>query len=335
MASTMRAAVLPEPGKPLEIREVPIPEPSTNEMLIKVLYASINHRDVWIQKGLYPGIRKGVILGSDCVGIVEKVGSEVDSAWIGKKVIVNPGIDWGPRREVQSSSFHILGNPTNGTFAEYVVVPAENVYQPPLHLSDEEAAALPLAGVTAYRALFYRGKVKEGETVLITGIGGGVALMALKMATTVTDKIIVTSSSREKIERAIELGASDGFFYTQEDWHKQLASKWGGVDVVIDGASGPNIAKIIDILNPAGRLVIYGQTAGRVEQLSTAKVFWRHLNILGSTMGSPSDFEEMLELWNTHKLKPVIDRLYSLDEINKAFEWMDNAKQFGKIVIKV
>ncbi|NPA34157.1 MAG: zinc-binding dehydrogenase [Chlorobi bacterium] len=331
----MRAAVLPEPGKPLVVKEVPVPEPAPTQMLIKVLYASVNHRDVWIQKGLYPGIRPGVILGSDCAGIVEKVGSEVDSSWIGKKVIVNPGLEWGPHREVQSSSFHILGNPTDGTFAEYVVVPAENVYQPPMHLSDEESAALPLAGVTAYRALFYRGKIGNGEMVLITGIGGGVALMTLKMATTIAGNIIVTSSSREKINKALELGASEGYLYTDDDWHKRLVKKWGGVDVVVDGASGPNIPKIIDILNPAGRLVIYGQTAGEIPQLSTAKLFWRHLNILGSTMGSPSDFEEMLELWNEHKLKPVIDRLYSLEEINEAFEWMDNAKQFGKIIIKI
>ncbi len=335
MSQLMRAAVLPEPSKPLVIKEVPIPKPGSTQMLIKVLYASINHRDVWIKKGLYPGIRNGVILGSDCVGVVEKVGSEVDSSWVGKKVIVNPGLEWGPLREIQSPSFHILGNPTDGTFAEYVVVPAENVYQPPLHLNDEEAAALPLAGVTAYRALFYRGKPRQGDTILITGIGGGVALMALKMATTITDKIIVTSSSQQKINRALELGAADGYLYTNDNWHKELVQKWDGVDVVIDGASGPNIPKIIDILNPGGRLVIYGQTAGKIPKLSTAKVFWRHLNILGSTMGSPSDFEEMLQLWNDHKLKPVIDRLYSLDEINEAFEWMDNAKQFGKIVIKI
>ena len=331
----MRAAVLPAPHQPIRIVEVPIPEPGPGEVRLRIRYAALNHRDVWIQKGLYPGIRENVILGSDGVGIVDAIGEGVHHEWLGKSVIINPGLNWGPRQEVQGPDFEILGNPRDGTLAEYVVVPAENIYQYPLHLKEEEAAALPLAGVTAYRALFYRARFQPEDKVLVTGIGGGVAQMAFLMAKAVGAKVYVTSGSKAKLERAQELGADGGVNYKDPDWVQKLIALSGGVDVVVDGASGEGIRKVIDAVHPAGRIVIYGQTAGPIPHLNTAKLFWRQITIAGSTMGSPWDFEDMLQLWSRYQIRPIIDSIYDLENVQAAFERMDKGAQFGKIVVRI
>ncbi len=329
----MRAVVLEKVGEYPRLVERNRPVPGRGEVLIRIICAALNHRDLWISKGLYPGIREGVILGSDGAGVVEEVGEGVDRSWIGKEVIINPSINWGGNPLFQSSEYEILGNPRDGTLADYVIVPVEQIIERPVHLSWEESAALPLAGLTAYRALFTRANLRPGEKVLITGIGGGVALMGLKMAVAVGAAVWVTSGSEEKILKAKELGAVGGFNYKEQDWYKLALKEAGEFDVILDGASGPSLEIYTMLLSPGGRLVIYGQTAGAAQQFRTARLFYRQLNILGSTMGSPRDFELMVRMWNNIRIKPVIDSIWSPEDIREAFARMDSGVQFGKIVV--
>lgn len=320
----MRAAVLKEIKKPLEIVNVPDPIPGKGEVVVELKYAALNHRDLWIQQGLYPNIRKGVILGSDGAGMI---GSQT--------VVINPSINWGKDQKAQGPHYEILGNPRNGTLAQKVAVPKKNVYPKPAHLDIKEAGAFALIALTAYRALFVRGKLSAGERVLVTGIGGGVAIAALQMAVAVGAEVWVTSSSQEKIDKAKKLGAVGGFLYSEWGWEKKVRESVGGFDLIVDGASGPQLALLVDLCKPGGRIVIYGQTAGNVREFSMARVFWRQLSILGTSMGSDRDFVNMLKFWEKHRLHPVIDSEFPLSAVNRALERMAKGLQFGKIIIDV
>ena len=291
---------------------------------IEIIAGALNHRDIWITKGMYPGIKLPCIPGSDGVGI-----------WQGKRVLINPGFDWGSDKSFQSPHFHILGMPTNGTLAEQIYVPENNIYEAPEHLTDTEAAALPLAGVTAYRALITKCKPKHSDTVLITGIGGGVALFAMQYALAMGCKVYVTSSSAEKIALATELGAQGGVLYTDPDWDKQLKKSTGGIDVVIDSAAGDGFSKLPDLCNPGARIAFYGGSKGKITALNPQVIFWRQISIFGSTMGSPRDFEDMLDFVSLHQIHPIIDGVWPLDQIHEAYKYMADGKQFGKIIIRV
>jgi len=194
----MKAVVLRELGGPhqLKLEEVTRPTPGPHEVVVQLKAAALNRRDVFITYGQYPGIKLPAIPGSDGAGVVVEVGAEVKQVSVGSEVIINPGLNWGPAVHKKGDAFHILGVPTDGTYAQYVKIPAENVFRKPSHLSWEEAAALPLGGVTAYRALFTKGQVKEGENVLIPGVGGGVATFLVQFAVAVGAKVFVTSSKK-------------------------------------------------------------------------------------------------------------------------------------------
>ncbi len=333
----MRAIVLREIGGPenLKLETVPDPVAGPGEVVVKVQAAALNHRDVWIRKGQYAGIKLPIILGSDGAGEVANVGSDVDSSWIGKAVVINPGLDWGDDPRCFGPQFRILGLPDNGTLAEYVKVPVSNISTMPAGWSWPEAAALPLAALTAYRAVVSRAKVQAGETVLVTGIGGGVSLFALQIAMSLGAKVFVTSSSDEKLVKAKTLGASGGLNYKSETWVKEMAAMSGGIDVVVDSAGGATINSAIELCKPGGRIVTYGATTGLTPQLDVRRLFWKQLNFLGSTMGSPAEFTAMLELYRSSGLKPVVDRVYPLAEAADAQQRMEEAGQFGKIVLKV
>ena len=237
--------------------------------------ASLNHRDYWIQQGKYAGLKFPIILGSDLCGVYN-----------GKRVIVNPSQNWGSNEHFQSSQFRILGLPDSGSLAEYVSVPKNTIHETPAHLNDEECAALPLASLTAFRALFTKAKLEKTDSVLITGIGGGVSLAALQLALPLDCNIFVSSSSNYKIDQAIILGSKGGVNYNEENWDKQLIEMSnGGVDVIIDGAAGNNITKLLKIAKPGARLVIYGGTAGVLNDISPQIIFWKQIQILGTTMG--------------------------------------------------
>ena len=322
----MKALVLNQVKQPLVLQERPSPKAGADQVIVKLRAAALNRRDYWITQGLYPGIKCPVILGSDGAGTAE---------YKYKQVIINPGYNWGRRQENQSSDFKILGMPDDGTFAEEIAVPEEQLFARPEHLSWEQAAALPLTGLTAYRALFIKGKLKSSQTVLITGIGGGVACMALKLAIAAGATVIVTSSSQAKIDRSLEMGATAGFLYTSKGYGSQVNEQFGPVHLVVDGAGGDGYNDLIDIVSPGGTIVNYGATAGTPSKLELRKVFWKQLHLLGSTMGSPDDFAAMLDMVNEHKIEPVIDEVFDLSDGNKAFEKMDVSSQLGKLVLRI
>jgi zinc-binding alcohol dehydrogenase/oxidoreductase len=335
----MKAIVLHEIGEPEKLRyeNVPDPKPGKGEAVVQLHAAALNRRDVWIRTGKYAGIKLPIILGSDGAGEVVEVGNDEDKSWIGKSVVINPTLEWGNNPRVQSSSFRILGLPDNGTYAQLVKIPAANLFPKPQHFSFEEAAAIPLASVTAYRAVVTRGQVQSGETVLVTGIGGGVALAALQIAKSLGAKVIVTSGSDEKLERARTLGATGGVNYHAEDWGNTIRSLAGdvGIDVVIDSVGGEMFNRGIDLLKPGGRFVSYGSTTGNVNDLVLRRIFWKQLTVLGSTMGTQEDFSAMLQLYERKIIPPIIDSVLPLERASEAHRRMELANQFGKIVLKI
>jgi zinc-binding alcohol dehydrogenase/oxidoreductase len=290
---------------------------------IRLRAAALNHRDVWIQKGLYAGIRYPCVPGSDGAGYLDD-----------EPMIINPGMFWGEHPAVQAKDFRILGMPDNGTFAQRVQVPAEQVHPVPSHLSMEEAAAIPLAGVTAFRALFTQGKLQQGERLLITGIGGGVARWVFQFAKAIGVETWVSSGSEEKLAEGLRQGAAGGFNYRDPEW-KEIVRGAGGFDVVIDGAGGAFIGEVLKFLNPAARIVLYGGTVGPITHVLPQLLFWKQIRIIGSTMGSPEDFQGMLAFINAHRIVPVIDRIYTLEEGAEAFRRMAAGAQSGKIVLQI
>lgn len=321
----MKAVRLHETGGPekLLIEDVAEPKARAGETVVRVRAAALNHREVFITRGLYPNIHLPCTLGADGAG-------EID----GRAIVIDPTFGWGDDERVWRPDAHILGVPGDGTFAQYVAVPAQNVYDKPAHLSFEEAAALPLGGVTAYRALFTRGELREGETVLITGVGGGVQTFALLFAKAAGARVIATSGSDEKLGRARALGADVTLNYrTDPDWHK-AARKAGTIDLAIDSAGGDTFSKITSIVRWGGRIVTYGGTTGD-SKIRMFPIFWDQLDIRGTSMGSPADFRAMLDFVNGHKIKPAIDRIYDMDDVVAAVERMDDAEQFGKIVLRI
>jgi NADPH:quinone reductase-like Zn-dependent oxidoreductase len=321
----MKAVRLHEIGGPQNLRvdDSAEPAPHAQQTAVRVRAASLNHRDLFITQGLYPNIKLPCILGADGAGEVN-----------GKPVLIDPTIGWGDDERVWRQDATILGVPVDGTFAEYVAVPSENVYDKPAHLSFEEAAALPLGGVTAYRALFTRGELHSGETVLITGVGGGVQTFALLFAKAAGARVIATSGSDEKLDRARALGADVTLNYrTDPEWHK-AARKAGSIDIALDSAGGDTFAKLTTIVRWGGRIVTYGGTTGDAK-IRMFPIFWDQLDVRGTSMGSPADFRAMLEFVTRHEIRPVVDRVYDMNDVVAAMERMEDAEQFGKIVLKI
>ncbi|UKJ06020.1 zinc-binding dehydrogenase [Solitalea lacus] len=331
----MKALVLNGLKEPLTIKEVEKPVLEPDEVLVKIKAAAFNHRDKWIQEGLYSGIKYPIILGSDGSGIVVETGLNVDKDWLNREVIINPSFNWGDNPKAQSKEFKILGLPDNGTLAEFALCKAEYLYKKPSHLSFEEAAAIPLAGLTAFRAIFTRAQLKPRERVLINGVGGGVALFAMQFAVAEGCEVYVTSGSNEKIENAKFLGAYGGVNYKSTNWVQDLKELAGGFDVIVDSAAGEGFKELVELANPGGRIVFYGATKGTIKDLDPRRIFWKQLNILGSTMGNKTDFDSMIRFIEQHKLLPVIDKVFPLEEANDALDRMKKAEQFGKIIIKI
>lgn len=336
MKQTMRAVRLHDVGGPqnLRIDEVDIPQPGEHEVLVRVHAAAFNRRDVFITQGLYPGIALPRILGSDGAGEIAALGSGASDLRVGDAVVLDPMLDWGSDPHVwDPKKSSILGMPHEGTFAQYVCVPRANVYAKPPPLSMEEAAAIPLAGLTAYRATFTRGELQPGQTVLIPGVGGGVQTFVLLFAKHAGARAIVTSGDDAKLVRAKELGADETINYrTDPEWHKTVRAL-GPVDLVVDSSGGDTLAKALDAIRPGGRIAVYGGTHGQAT-IKLFPLFWKHVTICGTSMGSPHDFAAMLELFQSG-LRPAIDRVFPLDDAVAAAERMASSQQFGKIVLSV
>ena len=334
-ARSMNALIFKAPNQPLSLESRRAADPDKGEVVVALRAAALNRRDFWITRGLYPGLQPDVVLGSDGAGVIVRVGEGVLDRRLGEEVIIDPSLSWGSREVAQSESYQILGMPNDGTFAQEVVVPEGNAVPKPEHLNWEEAAALPLAGLTAYRALVSRGGCIAGERVLVTGIGGGVATWALQFAVAMGAEAYVTSSSGDKIRRACDLGAKVGFDYRANDWGKAMVATHGPPDLIVDGAGGEGYAELVRMAAFGGRLVSYGATAGAPPSLDLFKVFWKQLSLLGSTMGSPADFRAMLDFVRTHRLRPAVDEVFSLASGNTAIERLGQATHFGKIVLRV
>jgi zinc-binding alcohol dehydrogenase/oxidoreductase len=317
----------------LKIVEVADPVPKPGEVVVAIRAAALNHRDVWIKAGEYAGLKWPCIPGSDGAGIVEACGEGVDAAWRGREVIINPSFDWGSSERAQGAQFSILGLPRDGTLADKIAVPVSQLTTKPAHLPWEDAAALPLAGLTAYRAIFSRARLEPAERILISGIGGGVALTAMQFAVAAKAEVWVTSSSAAKIGRAVELGAKGGFNYSDADWAKAAAKAPGHFDVIIDSAGGAGFERLVDVAAAGGRIVFFGATRGNPPVLPMRKIFWRQLSLLGTTMGSPADWDAMTTFVARQKLRPIVSEVFPLARAAEAFALMEKAEQFGKIVV--
>jgi NADPH:quinone reductase-like Zn-dependent oxidoreductase len=333
----VKAVLLRELGDPdvLQLQDVPDPQPGRGEVVVRLRAAALNRRDVWIRKGRYAGIQLPVIPGSDGAGEVVETGPDADSALIGREVVIDPAFNWGDDERAQGPDFQILGLPRNGTYAERVAVPAANLHDKPQHLSWEEAAAVPLASVTAFRALVTRAQLSAGQSVVITGIGGGVATCALLIAIRLGALVYVTSGTPAKIDAAKAHGAAGGVDHNDSDWPRAMTTLIGGrPDMVIDGAGGDTLNAALDLVVPGGRVVSYGATLGPAKNLEVRRIFWKQINVLGSTMGTRGDFAAMLQLY-VAGLRPIVDRVFPLSEAAEAHRRMEEAKQFGKIVLKI
>ncbi len=333
----MQAIRMNEPGGPevLVLEQVPDPTPGPGEVVVALRAAALNRRDVFVRKGVAK-VPLPLTPGSDGAGVVHAVGAGVTGVSEGDEVIILPSLAWGDDQRAPGRGFRILGGPDQGTYAEQIVIPAANVFPKPARLSWHEAAALPLAGLTAWRSLFTRARVQPGETVLVIGIGGGVATFALNLAKAAGCRVVVTSSSDDKLARAAGLGADAGVNYRTEgdDWPSAVKdANGGGVDVVIDSV-GSTWAGSIDACAPGGRVVVFGGTGGAKVELGVRPVTLGQVALLGTTMGSPAEFAQLLAAVNTQSWVPVIDSVRPLADAAAAHEREEAGLHFGKLVLE-
>jgi len=329
----MKALTLTAPGK-LEIVDQEKPKITGDQVLVKIKAAALNKRDQFIREGKYPDIQTNCALGSDGAGEVVEVADKKNKDWKGKEVVINPNINWGEYDEVQSREYSILGMPTHGTFAEYVAVDADRLMEKPAHLSFEESAALPLAGLTAYRACFHHGKIDHEDNVLISGFGGGVAQFAFQFARAIGANVFVTSGDPGKMTQAQNMGAIATYNYKEKDWFKNAWQSKGGFDVVIDSAGGDQVNSFIKIMKPAGRIVFYGATNGLPTTLDLYRMFWNQVTLQGSTMGNDKEFKAMIDFVSKHKVKPIVGSIRPFDEVITAFDEMAANTTSGKNIVK-
>jgi NADPH:quinone reductase-like Zn-dependent oxidoreductase len=343
----MKAAIIQEHGSVdcITVGEFPDPKAGEGEVVLEIRSAALNHLDIWVRKGR-PGVQLDMphVLGSDSAGVIVELGPKTHGVNIGDEVILNPGLSCGyceccgRGQQSECMSFGIVGMSRHGTFAEKVAVPFQNVLPKPAHLNFDEAAALPLAYQTAWRMLMTRAGLRAGETVLIHGIGGGVALAALQLAKLAGAGVIVTSSSDEKLSRAKTIGADHVINYKTADDLAEVVkdiTKGRGVDVVIDTVGAGTWTTNFSIIRRGGRIVLCGVTTGPEATTDLRSLYWNQLTVMGSTMGSNEDVRQMLRAVETARLKPVMDSVKSLEEIQDAMSRMEAGEQFGKIVVKV
>jgi len=343
MPQTMRAAVFETFGGPevVEIRDVPIPEPGPGEVRIKVEAAAMNHLDLWVRRGLPIETPMPHIGGSDVAGVVHAVGPGTEGVTVGTRVVVDPSLDYewydGQDRgdSFEDPPFQIVGEHTQGGFAEYTVVPARNLLEIPEGVSAADAAAAGLVFVTAWRALMTRAGLRAGERVLITGASGGVGTAAVQVAAKAGAKVYAVTGGPEMVSMAKELGAHIAYDRFEVDFSREV---WRdtykkGVDVVFDTVGESVWPQCLRALGVGGRLVTSGATTGSRGVTELRLVFWKQLSILGSTMGTPTEFREVMRLVFDGTFTPVIQETIPLKEARRAHEILDRGGVFGKLVL--
>ena len=327
----------------LTLKDVSQPIPKQNELLLKVVAAALNHRDLFIRQGLYPAISfENALLADGCAIVLSDSTTYPKS----QRVIINPGIGWVSDHSGPEGPYTVIGGTSTtalGTLQEVIAVPVIDVVPAPDHLSDTEAAALPLTGLTAWRAFHAKsGNAVSGRNILVTGIGGGVALMVLLFAVALRCNVFVTSSSVEKIDRAKSLGARGGVLYTNEEWPKLLRKLLPDgrpfLDAVIDGAGADILGQTWKLLKFGGVIVCYGMTSMDQPTLPMQAVM-KNIELKGSTMGSRREFGDMVRFVREHKIKPVVDKVVTgidnVGAIDELFDIMKEGRHFGKLVIEL
>lgn len=298
-----------------------------NEIRIQIKSVGLNHRDLFTLVN-HKESEEPVIIGADGAGIITELGSGISHFSVGDEVIINPGMGWNKNAAVAPENFQLLGYPLNGSFVEEIILPEENIGQKPSHLTWEEAGVLSLSALTAYRALFTKGKVVKGTKLLIPGIGGGVATFLLQFAVAVGAEVYVTSRSKEKLAKAKELGAVK-IILSDEDWNEAIGSI--EIDTVIDSVGSATFNKSLGVLKRGGTIVTFGSSTNDIVELNLRQFFYGQYTLKGSTMGSRDEFLEMLDFVNKHQLKPVMETVFPFQDYSKAFDLLKHSKQMGKI----
>jgi len=323
----VKAVRIHEDGGPevLRYEDAPDPVPGTGQVLIELRAASLNHLDVWIRKGL-PSVPKPRILGADGAGVVVSG----DGFAPGDRVVINPGHDLG------NGKISVVGEHSDGTHAELIAVPRSQVYPLPDGIDFEAAAAFPLVFETAYRMLATKAQLQEDEWVLIWGTGGGVSTAALAIAKALGARVIVTSSSENKLARARELGADAIFNHQTDDVVAGVKDVTeGGAHVVVDNVGEATWKRSLDAARPNGRICVCGATTGPNPPANLHRIWWKQLTVFGSTMGSQADFEAVYELVKSGRAVPVVDKVFALSEAAAAHERLEAGDQLGKIVLRI
>jgi zinc-binding alcohol dehydrogenase/oxidoreductase len=325
----VKAIRIHEDGGPevLRYEDAPDPSPAPGEVLIALKAASLNHLDIWLRRGL-PSAPKPRILGADGAGVVVGLGEGVDRFAEGDEVVINPGLDEGAK---------IVGEHMDGTHAELITLPAEYVYSLPDGLSFEESAAFPLVFETAYRMLVTRAGLQEGEWVFVWGIGSGVATASLQIAKALGARVIVTSSSNEKLERARELGADATVNHAEADVAAAVreATDRHGADIVVEHVGESTWKTSLQVAAAGARVTVCGATSGPNPPANLHRIWWKQLTVLGSTMGTQEDFRGVYDLVSSGRAKPVVDRVFPLEEAAAAHEHLEAGRQLGKVVLKI
>lgn len=339
----MRAAIFHEHGGPevVRIEEVPRPVPGPDEVLVEVKASALNHLDLWVRRGLPIDTTMPHIGGSDIAGVVAEAGERAAGVEVGRRVVVNPTLscgrcEWCVAGEVSlCREFRIIGEHTDGGFAEYVTVPAASVYPVPDEVSFEAAAALPVSYQTAWRAVVSRARVRPGEDVLVLGASGGTAVATIQVAKLAGARVFAVTSGAENVARVRELGADVVYDRSEVDFGKEVFRDTGrrGVDVVVENVGEATWKASVRALATGGRLVCYGATTGPRAEIDLRVLFWKQLRIIGSTMASRREFEEMLRVVFRGEIRPVVDTVMPLDRAREAHERLEAGGQFGKVVL--
>jgi len=339
----MRAAIFHEHGGPevVRIEEVPAPDPGPDEVRVRVRASALNHLDLWVRRGLPIETTMPHVGGSDVAGVVEAVGDRAEGVAVGDRVVVNPSLscgrcEWCAAGEVPlCPEYRILGEHTNGGFAEYVAVPAANVYRIPDSFSFKAAAALPVSYMTAWRALVTRARVRAGEDVLVLGASGGTAAAAVQVARLAGARVFAVTRGAENVARVRALGAHVVYDRDEVDFSRQVFHDTGkrGVDVVVENVGEATWKGSVRALARGGRLVCYGATTGPRGEIDLRVLFWKQVEIIGTTMASRPEFEAMLRAAFRGDLVPVIDSVLPLERAREAHERLEAGGQFGKIVL--